>query len=56
MSKTHWVMNKWGYTGSGCIPMTLDDAIEQERVAPGDIVAFCASGGGVSMASAFVEI
>ncbi len=56
MTKTHWVMNKWGYTGSGCIPMTLDDAIEQERLAPGDIVAFCASGGGVSMASAFVEI
>jgi 3-oxoacyl-[acyl-carrier-protein] synthase-3 len=55
MTKTHWVMNKWGYTGSGCIPMTLDDAVEQGRLAPGDVVAFCASGGGVSMASAFFE-
>lgn len=55
MTKTHWIMNKWGYTGSGCIPMTLDDAVEQGRVKAGDIIAFCASGGGVSMASAFFE-
>ncbi len=55
MSKTHWVMNKWGYTGSGCIPMALDDANELGRLKAGDVVAFCASGGGVSMASAFVE-
>jgi 3-oxoacyl-[acyl-carrier-protein] synthase-3 len=55
MSRTHWVMNKWGYTGSGCIPMTLDDAVQAGRLAPGDVVAFCASGGGVSMASAFVK-
>jgi 3-oxoacyl-[acyl-carrier-protein] synthase-3 len=53
MTKAHWVMHKWGYTGSGCIPMTLDDAVEAGRLSPGDVVAFCASGGGVSMASAF---
>ncbi len=53
MSKTHWVMDRWGYTGSGCIPMTLDDAIDAGKVKAGDVVAFCASGGGVAMASAF---
>ena len=53
MAKTHWVMDKWGYTGSGCIPMTLDDAIAAGKVKAGDVVAFCASGGGVAMASAF---
>jgi 3-oxoacyl-[acyl-carrier-protein] synthase-3 len=50
MSKTHWIMDKWGYTGSACIPMALDDAVEQRRLRPGDHVVFCASGGGLAMA------
>ncbi|MBL8953572.1 MAG: ketoacyl-ACP synthase III [Myxococcaceae bacterium] len=52
LERAHWVMHKWGYTGSACIPMTLDDAVEHGKVKPGDLVAFCGSGGGVSMASA----
>jgi 3-oxoacyl-[acyl-carrier-protein] synthase III len=52
MSKTHWTMDKWGYTGSACIPMTLDDAVVRGKVKKGDLVALCASGGGLSMASA----
>ncbi len=52
MSKTHWTMDKWGYTGSACIPMTLDDAVVQGKVKKGDLVALCASGGGLAMASA----
>lgn len=52
MSKTHWVMDKWGYTGSACIPMALDDAITQGRgPEPGEWVMFCASGGGMAMAA-----
>lgn len=51
--RAHYVGDKWGYTGSACIPMTLDDSVEQRLVSRGDVVAFCASGGGVSMASAF---
>jgi len=51
MSKTHWTMDKWGYTGSACIPMTLDDAVVQGKVKKGDLVALCASGGGLSMAA-----
>lgn len=52
MSKTHWVMDKWGYTGSACIPMALDDAIAQGLgPQPGEWVMFCASGGGMAMAA-----
>jgi 3-oxoacyl-[acyl-carrier-protein] synthase-3 len=51
MSKTHWSMDKWGYLGSACIPVALDDALER-GVGPqsGDNVVFCASGGGMAMA------
>jgi len=52
MSKTHTVMDKWGYTGSACIPMALDDAARQQKLQPGDVVILCASGGGVSLGCA----
>jgi 3-oxoacyl-[acyl-carrier-protein] synthase-3 len=56
IEKTHWVMDKWGYTGSPCVAMALDDAIEQGRgPKPGDVILFCASGGGISMAASVWE-
>ena len=52
IEKTHWVMHKWGYTGSPCVVMALDDAINQGKgPKPGDNIVFCASGGGISMAA-----
>ncbi|HKJ26489.1 MAG TPA: ketoacyl-ACP synthase III [Anaerolineales bacterium] len=52
IEKTHWVMDKWGYTGSPCVVMALDDAINQGKgPKSGDVVVFCASGGGISMAA-----
>jgi 3-oxoacyl-[acyl-carrier-protein] synthase-3 len=52
MSKTHWIMDKWGYLGSACIPAALDDALEGGvGPEPGDNVVFCASGGGLAMAA-----
>ena len=52
LEKTHWVMDKWGYTGSPCVAMALDDAIAAGRgPEPGQVVLFCASGGGISMAA-----
>jgi 3-oxoacyl-[acyl-carrier-protein] synthase-3 len=52
IEKTHWVMDKWGYTGSPCVAMALDDAISQGKgPKPGDTIVFCASGGGISMAA-----
>jgi 3-oxoacyl-[acyl-carrier-protein] synthase III len=52
MSKTHTVMDKWGYTGSACIPMALDDAASERKLSQGDVVILCASGGGVSLGCA----
>jgi 3-oxoacyl-[acyl-carrier-protein] synthase-3 len=52
LEKTHWVMDKWGYTGSPCVVMALDDAINQGKgPKDDDIVLFCTSGGGISMAA-----
>jgi len=49
---THWIMDKYGYTGSPCVAMALDDAIENGKgPKPGQVILFCASGGGISMAS-----
>jgi len=52
IEKTYWVMDKWGYTGSPCVVMALDDSIAQGKgPKPGDVILFCASGGGITMAS-----
>ncbi|MBM4458451.1 MAG: ketoacyl-ACP synthase III [Chloroflexi bacterium] len=51
LRKTHWIMDKWGYLGSACIPAALDDALERGRGPKrGDNVIFCATGGGMAMA------
>jgi 3-oxoacyl-[acyl-carrier-protein] synthase-3 len=50
MSRTHTVMGKWGYTGSACIPMVLDDAVREGKLKEGDLLVMCASGGGLNMA------
>jgi len=55
MSRTHWTMDRWGYTGSACIPMTLDDAVQAGRVQPGDLVMLVASGGGLAMAGSILR-
>ncbi|HYR28319.1 MAG TPA: ketoacyl-ACP synthase III [Thermoanaerobaculia bacterium] len=52
MSKTHTVMERWGYTGSACIPMALHDAIEQRKIKPGDLVVLVGSGVGYNQAAA----
>lgn len=52
MHKTHYIMDKWGYLGSACIPAALDDALERGiGPKPGDNVVFCATGGGMAMAA-----
>jgi 3-oxoacyl-[acyl-carrier-protein] synthase-3 len=50
--RTHTVMQKWGYTGSACIPMVLDDAVRAGKLKAGDAFVMCASGGGLNMACA----
>jgi 3-oxoacyl-[acyl-carrier-protein] synthase-3 len=51
-SKTHCVMDRFGYTGSACIPMCLAEADAQGQMVPGDLVVFMGSGGGLAFACA----
>jgi 3-oxoacyl-[acyl-carrier-protein] synthase III len=51
MTKAHTVMHQWGYTGSACLPMALDDARRAGRLHEGDLVMLTGSGAGLSMAS-----
>lgn len=50
LSKTHWIMEEWGYTGSACIGMCLDDAIEKGKIKSGDLIALVGSGVGYNYA------
>jgi 3-oxoacyl-[acyl-carrier-protein] synthase-3 len=52
MSRTHTVMQKWGYTGSACVPIAFDDAREHGKIGPGDLVVFVGSGVGYNQAGA----
>lgn len=50
IERTHTIMQKWGYTGSACIPMVMDDALRENKIKDGDVIVMCASGGGLNMA------
>ncbi len=50
LEKAHWVMDKWGYTGSACLPMAFDDARKLGKIKSGDLVVFIGSGVGYNQA------
>lgn len=50
--KAHTIMHNYGYTGSACIPMALDEAWQLGKVKRGDLIIFMGSGGGLSFACA----
>lgn len=50
--KAHTIMHNYGYTGSACIPMAMNDAFEKGKIKAGDLVFFIGSGGGLAFASA----
>ncbi len=52
IERAHWIMDKWGYTGSACLPMAFDDARENGKVKSGDLVTFVGSGVGYNQAGA----
>ena len=56
LSKTHLTMQKWGYTGSACVPIAFDDAIEQNKIRPGDLVALVGSGVGYNQAAVALRL
>ncbi len=51
MSKTTTVMDKFGYTGSGCVPMAFHHAVTEGKIKRGDRVLFMASGAGLAVGS-----
>ena len=55
-SKTHTIMEEWGYTGSACIPMALHDALEKKRIRKGDLVVLVGSGVGYNQAAAAIRM
>ncbi len=56
MSKTTTIMDRYGYTGSACVPMALDDAIRAGRVGTGDAVVLVASGSGFSVGANLIVL
>ncbi len=54
--KAHTIMHYYGYTGSACIPMAFNQAMEEGKVKEGDLVYFIGSGGGLAFASAAFQM
>jgi 3-oxoacyl-[acyl-carrier-protein] synthase-3 len=50
VAKAHTIMEKWGYTGSACVPMALHDAIVTGKARPGQLVLLIGSGVGYNQA------
>jgi len=55
-TKAHTIMDKYGYTGSACIPMALDDAKQKGKLKEGDLAVFMGSGGGLAFACAIFRL
>lgn len=51
MEKTHTIMEEYGYTGSACVGMALDDAVAHEKIKAGDLVVLVGSGVGYNQAA-----
>ena len=51
LDRTHTIMEEWGYTGSACIPMALDDAMDKKLIRPGSLVVLVGSGVGYNQAA-----
>jgi len=47
--KTTTIMDRYGYTGSACIPMAFYHAVRKGRIKRGDLVMFVASGAGLAV-------
>ena len=53
--KAHYIMDRFGYTGSASIGMALADAAYDHKLKKGDLVVLLGSGGGMSMAALALE-
>lgn len=51
LEKTSFVMDRYGYTGSGCVPMAFHHAVKENKIKRGDKIVFVASGAGLAVGS-----
>jgi len=56
IERAHMIMDKWGYTGSACVPMALHDAMESGRAKVGDVVVLVGSGVGFNQAGIAIKV
>jgi 3-oxoacyl-[acyl-carrier-protein] synthase III len=56
MDRTTCIMDRYGYTGSGCVPMALATALREGRVRPGQSVVLVASGAGLAVGACLVDL
>jgi 3-oxoacyl-[acyl-carrier-protein] synthase-3 len=49
MEKTTTVMDRYGYTGSACVPMAFCEAVKAGSIRRGDTVMLVASGAGLAV-------
>ena len=49
--RSHNIMDRFGYTGSACIPMAMADGARAHKLRRGDLVLLVGSGGGMAMAA-----
>jgi 3-oxoacyl-[acyl-carrier-protein] synthase-3 len=56
MEKTTCVMDRFGYTGSACVPMALATAVRERRVAKGDTIVLVASGAGLAVGANLIVL
>jgi 3-oxoacyl-[acyl-carrier-protein] synthase-3 len=54
--RTHKIMHKWGYTGSACVGMALDDALALGKARPGDLIVLVGSGVGYNQAAVALRL
>jgi 3-oxoacyl-[acyl-carrier-protein] synthase III len=53
--KAHYIMDRFGYTGSASIGMCMADAARAHKIKKGDLVLMLGSGGGMSMVAIAME-
>jgi 3-oxoacyl-[acyl-carrier-protein] synthase III len=55
MDRTAVVLDRTGNTSAGSIPLALVDAVDNDRLSPGDLIVMCGFGAGMTTASALVR-
>lgn len=55
-TKAATIMHYYGYTGSACIPMALDEWMKRGLVKSGDTICFMGSGGGLAFSASLFKM